>query len=76
MVDALHESGIRNYTLFRRGLEVTAYAECTPDASTAFARMGATDADRRWSTWFEEILETRFGPDGEPQTLEEVWHLD
>jgi L-rhamnose mutarotase len=76
MVQALHESGIRNYTLFRRGLEVIAYAECEPDARTAFGKMAATDVDARWSEWFGDVIAQRFGPDGEPMTAEEVWHLD
>jgi L-rhamnose mutarotase len=76
MVSALRESGISNYSLFRRGLEVIAYAECEPDAATAFAKMGATDVDRRWSEWFEEVLERRFGDDGEAMSVPEVWHLD
>ena len=76
MVEALHESGIHNYTLFCRGLEVIAYAECEPDAKTAFARMGATDVDKRWSEWFEDVLERRFDDAGRAMTVEEVWHLD
>jgi L-rhamnose mutarotase len=76
MVAALRESGIHNYTLFRRQLEVIAYAECEPDAETAFGRMGATEVDRRWSAWFEEILERRLDDEGRPMRVPEVWHLD
>ncbi|HEX3803873.1 MAG TPA: L-rhamnose mutarotase [Solirubrobacteraceae bacterium] len=76
MVAALRASGIRNYTLFRRGLEVIAYAECEPDAETAFAKMAATDVDKRWSDWFEEVLERRFDDDGQAMSVAEVWHLD
>ncbi len=52
MVEALQQAGIHNYTLFRRGLDVIAYAECEPDAETAFAKIAATDVDARWSEWF------------------------
>lgn len=76
MVTALKASGIHNYTLFLRGLEVIAYAECEPDAATAFATMAATDVDRRWSAWFEEIIDRRFADDGSAMTVAEVWHLD
>jgi L-rhamnose mutarotase len=76
MVAALRASGIRNYTLFLRGREVIAYAECEPDAETAFARMAATEVDRRWSRWFEEIIDRRFADDGTAMTVPEVWHLD
>lgn len=76
MVEALRESGIHNYTLFRRGLEVIAYAECDPDARTAFGKMQATEVDARWSKWFEDVIGRRFDERGEPMTAEEVWHLD
>ena len=76
MVQALHHSGISNYTLFRRGLEVIAYAECEPDARTAFAKMQATEVDARWSKWFEDVIAQRFDDQGEAMSAEEVWHLD
>ncbi|MCL2419770.1 MAG: L-rhamnose mutarotase [Conexibacteraceae bacterium] len=76
MLDALRDAGISNYTLFRRGLEVIAYAECEPTAEIAFAKMAATEVDKRWSEWFEEILERRFDDAGRAMTVEEVWHLD
>jgi L-rhamnose mutarotase len=76
MLEALRGSGISNYSLFRRGLEVIAYAECEPDAATAFAKMAATDVDQRWSAWFEDVLERRFDDEGKAMTVQEVWHLD
>jgi L-rhamnose mutarotase len=76
MLIALHESGIHNYTLFRRGLQIIAYAECEPDAHTAFARMASTDVDRRWSARFQDVIAQRFDDEGKPMTAEEVWHLD
>ena len=76
MVAALKASGISNYTLFRRGLEVCAYAECEPDAATAFGRMGATDVNRRWGEWFEDVIEQLTDDDGELRWAEQVWHLD
>lgn len=76
MVEALQQAGIHNYTLFRRGLDVIAYAECEPDAETAFAKIAATDVDARWSKWFTDVIERRYGDDGQPMTAQEVWHLD
>jgi L-rhamnose mutarotase len=70
MVQALQQAGIRNYSLFRRGLDVIAYAH------TAFAKIAATEVDARWSEWFTELIERRFGDDGAPMTAQEVWHLD
>ena len=33
LLSALKESGFSNYSLFRRGTEVIAYAECEPTSS-------------------------------------------
>lgn len=37
MVKLIEQSGLRNYTLFRRGTQVIAYVECHRDVETAFA---------------------------------------
>ncbi len=76
LVEALRKAGIRNYTLFRRGHQVFAYAECHPDAETAFGTVSATDVAARWSKWFEDLIEQRVDEHGRPFTAEEVWHLD
>ena len=51
MVAAIRESGFRNHGLFRRGRQVIAYAECHPDASTAFAAMASREVSARWAAW-------------------------
>ncbi len=76
LVQALQEAGIKNYTLFRRGMQVMAYAECDPDAETAFGKVGATEVNRRWSEWFEDIIVTLTDDQGRLFQAEEVWHLD
>lgn len=76
LVTALKDSGIANYTLFRRDRTVIAYCECEPDAATAFGRVGATDVNRRWSEWFDDVIEDMSDPDGNLFAAEEVWHLD
>jgi L-rhamnose mutarotase len=76
LVTALKDAGIANYTLFRRGRTVIAYCECDPDAATAFDKVGATDVNRRWSAWFEDVIEDLSDTDGNLFTAEEVWHLD
>jgi L-rhamnose mutarotase len=76
LVEAIREAGIRNYTLFRRGLRITAYAECHPDAATAFGKVGATDVNRRWATWFEDVIERLTDEQGNLFGADEVWHLD
>lgn len=76
MVEALKASGFSNYTLFRRGTTVYAYVECHPDRDTAFAAMGATDVNKRWQTWFSDVIERISDQNGELFWADEVWHLD
>jgi L-rhamnose mutarotase len=76
LVEAIREAGIRNYTLFRRGLQITAYAECHPDAATAFGKVGATDANKRWATWLEDVIEQLTDEQGKLFRADEVWHQD
>ncbi|WP_433892446.1 L-rhamnose mutarotase [Streptomyces sp. CA-111067] len=73
---ALSEAGVRNYSLFRRGTQVIAYAECHPDAATAFGNVGATEVNARWQEWFKDVLAVTTGPGGEFIEADEVWHLD
>ena len=76
LVQVLQEAGIKNYTLFRRGTRVMAYAECDPDAETAFGKVGATDVNRRWSEWFKDTIVTLADDEGKLFQADEVWHLD
>jgi len=76
LVQALRDSGVANYTLFRRGTEIIAYAECTPDAATAFGSVGATDVDQRWSRWFQDVISRKVDAGGNLLRVEEVWHMD
>jgi L-rhamnose mutarotase len=76
LVAALRAAGVRNYTLFRRGTTVTAYAECHPDAATAFGEVGQTEINTRWATWFEDVLARLTDDDGNLIEATEVWHLD
>jgi L-rhamnose mutarotase len=76
LVEAIQEAGIRNYSLFRRGSQVIAYAECHPDVATAFGKIGATDVNRRWSEWFEDVIVALTDEQGNLLRADEVWHLD
>lgn len=76
LVDAIKEARLSNYSLFRRGQQVVAYVECEPDAATAFGKIAGTDANARWSKWFEDVIVSLTDEDGELYELEEVWHLD
>lgn len=75
LVEAIKDAGIANYTLFRRGTQVIAYLECHPDVATAFAKIGATDVNARWSKWFEDVIVELTDADGQLRWAEEVWHL-
>jgi L-rhamnose mutarotase len=76
LVGVIHDAGITNYSLFRRGTSIIAYCECEPDAATAFAKVGAHEANARWSEWFKDIIVSLTGPDGKLVDYPEVWHLD
>ena len=53
---AIRDAGIRNMSGFRRGTDVWYYAECQPDAETAFAKFGASKANARWNDSFRPII--------------------
>lgn len=76
LVAELRKAGVRNYSLFRRGTQVIAYAECEPDAQTAFGAVGGTEVNRRWAEWFSDVLAVHTGPEGNLIEAREVWHLD
>jgi L-rhamnose mutarotase len=76
LVAELQKAGVRNYTLFRHGTTVIAYAECHPDAATAFGRVGATEVNARWSEWFGDVLARLSDENGELIEASEIWHLD
>jgi L-rhamnose mutarotase len=76
LVGVIQDAGITNYSLFRRETTIIAYCECEPDAATAFAKVGASEANDRWSEWFSDIIVSLTGPDGKLIDYAEVWHLD
>lgn len=76
LVDVIRGSGVRNYSLFRRGTQVIAYCECEPDVATAFGKIGAAEVNARWSAWFEDVIVSLTDEDGNLFVAEEVWHLD
>ena len=74
MVEALHRFGIRNYTIFRRGLTLFAYLEC--DDPARLAKQADDPVVQRWWTMMEPLMV--YSADGTPWTeaLQEVFHLD
>jgi L-rhamnose mutarotase len=77
MLDALHETGWRNYSLFLRedGLLV-GYLECE-DFQAARAAMDAREVNARWQAEMASFFELPGGerPDTGLERLEEVFHL-
>ena len=76
LIQELRAAGVRNYSLFRLGTQVIAYAECEPDAETAFAAVGRTEPNRRWAEWFADVLAVHTDGNGRLVEAPEVWHLD
>ncbi len=78
MLEALHETGWHNYSLFLRpdGLLV-GYLE-TPDFAAARAGMAARDVNTRWQAEMSSFFigPGNRAPDAQMSSLEEVFHLD
>ncbi len=78
MLQALHETGWHNYSLFLRqdGLLI-GYVE-TPDLAQAQAGMALREVNARWQAEMSEFFEELEGraPDEGFLVLEEVFHLE
>jgi L-rhamnose mutarotase len=74
MIDTLHRFGIRNYSIFRRGLTLFAYLEC--DDPSRLATQGDDPVVQRWWRMMEPYMD--YKPDGTPwsESIAEVFHLD
>ena len=79
MLDALHETGWHNYSLFLQedGL-LFGYFETPDDLATATAKMAETDVNERWQTLMAPLFESPDGAHADDMLveLEEVFHLD
>ena len=76
LLAALKESGFSNYSLFRRGTEVIAYAECEPTVEAALARLNKYEVNARWSTYIRSIMTRSVDEQGRFFSVREIWHLD
>ena len=76
LLQAIEDSGFRNYSGFRRGGHVIYYGEYYPDMATAFGRIGQTDVNTRWGESLAGIITTITDPDGNLITADEVYHQD
>lgn len=76
LLEDIWNAGLRNYSLFRRGLEVYAYAECHPDRATCLAALSQSEVNAEWGAWFEDVIEMINDADGNLIQAREVWHLE
>lgn len=76
LVAAIKDAGFSNYSLFRRGTQIVAYAEVEPDLETAMAKLGQSEHNAKWAKWFEELIVNLTDSRGNLMSLTEVWHLD
>jgi L-rhamnose mutarotase len=77
MLDALHESGWHNYSLFLRpdGL-IFGYFETEEGLATAQAKMAAREVNTRWQQFMAPFTDANARPDESFVELEEVFHID
>lgn len=76
LVADIKAAGFSNYSLFRRGSQIVAYAEVDPDLATAMSKLASSEANARWSSWFEDLIVNLTDAKGRLMSLQEVWHLD
>ena len=77
MLEALHETGWHNYTLFMRedGL-IFGYFETDADLATAQAKMAAKEINTRWQEFMSSFMDADARPDETFLELDEYFHLD
>jgi len=73
---AIGGAGIRNLSAFRRGTDVWHYAECHPDAVTAFAKLRATNVNTKWDESLRPIIVERTAAEGERMWFDEIFHAN
>lgn len=76
LVDEIRESGIRNFSGFRRGTDVWYYGECEPDAKTAFAVHGPKPANQRWNRHFRDVIAQITDDGGDLLWYRPMFHAD
>src|SRR5690625_3290537 len=64
LLEDIWNAGMRNYSLFRRDLNVYAYAECHPDRKTTLEKLSESKANRDWSEYFSDVIAVLNDEDG------------
>jgi L-rhamnose mutarotase len=76
LVTEIRESGIHNFSGFRRGTDVWYYGEYEPDARTAFGIHGPKPANQRWNRYFRDVIAQISTDSGDLIFYDEVFHTD
>ena len=76
LVQAIKNAGFSNYSLFRRGREVIAYAECAPSIQSALNRLELEEVSQHWNRYIRSIMTSAVDSDGHLLNYDEIWHLD
>lgn len=74
LLDLLTQTGIRNYSIYRNGLDLYSYLEI--DRPGDLDELAQNPVMRRWWQYMEPLME--YNPDSTPQqtSIPEVFHLD
>jgi len=76
MSQALRESGIRNYNIFRYGLTLFGYFETDNFEETA-CYLADNDVNKRWAEYMAPIMDVEIDPSTDfPYLLPKVFHAD
>lgn len=75
---AIHDSGYRDYTLYRRGTSVICVTECHPDIETVQQRMSDRHHEvvDRWNLAMAPFIASMVDHAGELFRYDLCWHLD
>ncbi len=76
LVTEIRESGLRNFSGFRRGTDVWYFTEGDPDPVTAFAVHGPKPANQRWNRYFRDVIAQITDDAGELLWYDEIFHSD
>lgn len=76
MLAALSAAGMRNYSIFRHGLDLIGYFE-TDDLARTIKALTASDVNRRWAESMAPLMRIDIDPrTGFPYLLPLQWHMD
>jgi L-rhamnose mutarotase len=75
-VQAIEESGLRNYSIYRHGLTLLGYVQ-TDDIEYALGYLRGNEVNRHWGDWMVSIVKRRrIRKPKFPCPLPLQWHMD